>query len=135
MTAKRKRAGSGEAGLHAHDEWEAWLDPALATLPAGDLATALPLPETHRTALAGASLVAGGGFANTRLEWQIGLDLLCVDATDFSLRIDYEVEIETTDPVAAAPRWAAQLATWGISWQAETRTKFARFLALRSGAL
>ena len=130
MTCKRKQGGSGNAGLHTHDEWEEEVDAALADAPVAALAAALPLPEPIREALDGAALVCAGGFANARLEWRVGPDLLCLDATDFGARTDYELEIETADAAPAAMRWQAALAAWGVTWRPEPRTKFARFLAL-----
>lgn len=124
LTAKRKAPGGG-GGLHTHDEWELALDPAQA----GDPAT-WPLPEPLQTALAGSPVAPQGGFANLRLEWHLGPDLLCLDATDYGQRLDHELEIETAEPHPAAARWGARLRAWGIAWRPEPRTKFARWLEL-----
>jgi uncharacterized protein YjbK len=137
MTCKRRVAdpAGGAGDLHRHDEWEEWLDPVLWDAPPAACAAQLQLPEPHRTALAGAALVDLGGFANARAEFharRAGVDdLLCLDRTDFNgRRTDHELEIETADPAGAAAHWAGRLAAWGIAWRAESRTKFARFLAV-----
>lgn len=134
MTCKRRAdATTGDGGLHRHDEWEEWLDPTVWDADPTTLATRLPLPEPHRTALAGAVLADFGGFTNARAEFRApragGEDLLCLDRTDFNgRRTDHELEIETGDPVAASEHWARRLADWNIAWTPESRTKFARFL-------
>lgn len=130
MTCKHK-AGNGPSGLHdglaRHTEWEEWLDgePVL---------TRLPLPDQALAALAGGELLPLGGFANERLEFAIvrdGLDeLLALDRTDYGVRIDHELEIETADPPRTASFWSGQLDLWGVPWSLQTETKFARFLAL-----
>ena len=136
MTCKRRAdATTGADGLHRHDEWEEWLDPALWNASPAHCAQYLPLPEPHRVALAGAELTDLGGFANTRAEFRFQRDsvddLLCLDRTDFNgWRTDHELEIETADPAGAARHWSERLVDWKISWKPETLTKFARFLAL-----
>ncbi len=127
LTCKRKIADAA-AGLHRHDEWEHPVDPALWSLDPAALAARLPLPEPVRLALAGAPLRLLGGFANQRLEWRAGGDLLCLDRTDFRVRIDHELEIETADAPAARTRWTAQLVEWGVGWRDQPETKFARWL-------
>lgn len=133
MTCKRRAAAI--AGAHHHDEWEAWLDGdagrRLDAAGAG-LADLLPLPEAIRAVLAGAPLLAQGGFANHRQEFHDGAELLCLDRTTLPAgRVDHELEIETPDPAAATARWAARLDGWGIAHQHQPLTKFARFLACR----
>lgn len=131
LTCKRKAAAI--AGAHHHDEWECWLDDALhsrlAKATVLDLSDLLPLPEPIRQVLDGAPLLAQGGFANQRQEFHDGTDLLCLDRTTFpGGRVDHELEIETAAPAAADKRWAARLADWGIAYQHQPLTKFARFL-------
>lgn len=136
MTCKRRAdATTGDGGLHRHDEWEEWLDPALSAADPATLASRLPLPAPHRDALGGAALVDLGGFANRRAEFHARRgaadDLLCLDRTDFNgRRTDHELEIETADPAGAATHWGRRLADWNIAWHPEARTKFARFLVL-----
>lgn len=129
MTCKRKRAAVAD-GLHQNDEWESELDARLWRRRAhGFAADALPLPDPHRAALAGARLADHGGFANHRHCWRVGGDLLCLDRTRFATGVDHELEIETADPAGARQRWMAQLASWGVAWTPQPLTKFARFLA------
>jgi len=125
LTCKRRVARDG--GLHHHEEWESWLDPAPLGVP--DPA-ALPLPPQVVDALAGAALVATGGFANQRDEFHHGDELLCLDRTDFGVRIDYELEIETNAPAATAATWSARLDAWRIPFTPQPLTKFARLLQL-----
>ncbi len=132
MTVKHKRADGGlQAGLARHDEWEAWL---AGEAPVQPSAANLPLPAPARMALGDAPLEALGGFANLRLEFsteRAGIhELLCLDRTDYGSQIDYELEIETAEPPATAAYWSAMLATWGVTWQPQALTKFARYLAL-----
>lgn len=118
-----KARGTVDAlGTHRHDEWEREL-PAAAwdDLPSG-------LPEAWSTALAGAALTLIGGFANLRLEWHDGPHLLCLDRSDFGVRIDHELEIETPQPQAAYDRWSVLLGGWGIAWQPQPVTKLQRYL-------
>ena len=125
LTCKRRVARDG--GLHHHEEWESWLDPAPVGIP--DPAT-LPLPAHVVDALADAPLIAIGGFANQRDEFDHGDELLCLDRTDFSLRIDHELEIETADPTTTAATWSRHLEQWNIAYAPQPLTKFARLLAL-----
>lgn len=125
MTCKRRVARDG--GLHHHEEWESWLDPAPAGIP--DPAS-LPLPSVVTAALAGAPLIATGAFANRRDEFRHGDELLCLDRTDFEVRVDYELEIETPQPDATAAAWSARLRGWEIAFAPQPLTKFARLLAL-----
>ena len=149
LTCKHKAGSAGPIltnGLSEHREWECELDPSLtwpaathqARDPAAAWTLALPLPAPVREALDGQPLEALGGFANCRHEFHLERagfsELLCLDCTDFGVRTDYELEIETTDPEATSRYWQAQLATWNISWENQTLTKFARFLALTSKA-
>lgn len=141
LTCKHKAgpaAATLKGGLSEHREWECDLPEALASgMAAPDAAwsAALPLPEPVRAALGGQPLVALGGFANRRHEFHAergGLsELLCLDRTDYVVRIDHELEIETADPAATGAFWRERLAAWDIRWDAQTLTKFARFLALR----
>lgn len=125
LTCKAK--GSVDAiGTHRHDEWERELPAAAWDAPPADL------PEAWRAALAGAPLIAMGGFANLRQEWHDGPHLLCLDASDFGVRTDHELEIETSEPAAAHARWSGLLAGWGIPWTAQPLTKLQRWLELRS---
>lgn len=122
-----KARGSVDAvGTHRHDEWEREL-PASAWGGTPD-----DLPAAWRDALAGAPLVAMGGFANRRLEWHDGQHLLCLDASDFGARTDHELEIETPAPQAAYERWASLLADWAIPWSPQPVTKLQRWMELRS---
>ena len=125
LTCKRRVARDG--GLHHHEEWESWLDPAPVGIP--DPAT-LPLPAHVVDALADAPLIAIGGFANQRDEFDHGDELLCLDRTDFNLRIDHELEIETADPTTTAATWSRRLEQWNIAYAPQPLTKFARLLAL-----
>jgi len=127
LTCKRRVARDG--GLHHHEEWESWLDPVPATIP--DPAS-LPLPAHVADALAGAPLIAIGSFANQRDEFDHRDELLCLDRTDFSVRIDHELEIETSDPTATAATWSRRLDQWNIAYVPQPLTKFARLLALLS---
>jgi uncharacterized protein YjbK len=130
------RGGIGAAGEHRHTEWEEWLDPGTwEAVAAGHLRSAdLPLPAPVRTALGNAPLVALGGFANHRLEFQHQTHpgtLLCLDRTDFlGERVDYELEIETNAAEEQAATWRRYLGEWGIPFQPQPLTKFARFLSL-----
>ena len=125
LTCKRRVARDG--GLHHHEEWESWLDRAPVGIP--DPAT-LPLPAHVVDALADAPLIAIGGFANQRDEFDHGDELLCLDRTDFNLRIDHELEIETADPTTTAATWSRRLEQWNIAYAPQPLTKFARLLAL-----
>ena len=135
MTCKG-RGGIGAAGEHRHTEWEEWLDPNLwQHIEAGTLsADQLPLPEPIRHALGDGHILPLGGFANQRLEFhqrEAPTALLCLDRTEYvGARIDYELEIETTDPHANAIRWRDQLQQWNIEFAPQPLTKFARFLTL-----
>lgn len=121
-------------GAHAHDEWEREVDLALWEAPASELAGRLPLPPHIVGTLAGAPLVALGGFANRRREHRDGDDLLCLDRTDFGVRIDHELEIETPDPAAASRIWSERLDAWRIPWRPQPQTKFSRYLTLSGQA-
>jgi uncharacterized protein YjbK len=141
LTCKR-RASGGDAQLHRHDEWERWLDPALwARLPVAGAAlepavvASLDLPEPVAMALAGAPLLAYGGFANARQEFRSPAgELLCLDRTTYNAgRCDYELEIETPDPAASVARWSGKFAELGIPVKPQPLTKFARFVALMGG--
>lgn len=126
LTVKGRLGEPGADGLHRHSEWERRLDAAaFAADPAA--VAGWELPPAVAAALAGAPLTDLGGFANRRLEWHAGGDLLCLDATAFAHRIDHELEIETGDPQAAA-RWGQRLAEWGVWFEPQPLTKFARFL-------
>jgi len=133
LTCKGKLP-TGPAGAHQHQEWESWLDPELwPQVEAGDLSRLnLPLPPPVVQALAGAPLIALGGFHNDRLCFdhsQHPAALLCLDRTDFGAnRIDHELEIESEYPEACADMWRAQLNAWQIPFTQQPITKFARFL-------
>lgn len=135
MTCKG-RGGIGAAGEHRHTEWEEWIDPALwNSIEAGTLSAAqLPLPEPIMHALGDGRILPLGGFANQRLEFhqrETPTALLCLDRTEYiGARIDYELEIETTDPHANANRWGDQLKQWNIPFSPQPLTKFARFIKL-----
>lgn len=135
MTCKG-RGGIGTAGEHRHIEWEEWLNPNLwQQIEAGTLsAHQLPLPEPIRHALGDGHILPLGGFANQRLEFhqrETPAALLCLDRTEYlGARIDYELEIETTDPHANAIRWGDQLKKWNIEFSPQPLTKFARFIML-----
>jgi uncharacterized protein YjbK len=126
LTVKGRLGEPGPDGLHRHSEWERRL-PAAAFAAAPAEVLGWELPPMLRTALGDAPLIDLGGFANRRLEWRAGGDLLCLDATAYAHRTDHELEIETADPGAAA-RWGAQLAEWGVRYEPQPLTKFARFL-------
>jgi uncharacterized protein YjbK len=125
LTCKRRVSQIG--GLHHHEEWESWLDDPPPGVPE---AARLPVPPIILATLADAPLVTMGGFANQRDEFHHGDELLCLDRTDFGVRIDHELEIETSTPDATAEHWSAQLATWGIAYAPQPSTKFARMLQL-----
>jgi len=126
LTCKAK--GSVDAvGTHRHDEWERELPADAWDVPPGDL------PGPWATVLAGAPLTALGGFANRRLEWHDGPHLLCLDESDFAVRIDRELEIETPEPQAAHAHWSGQLAQWGIAWTPQPLTKLQRWFELTRG--
>ncbi len=126
LTCKAK--GTVDAvGTHRHDEWEQ----ELAASDWGKPPTCA-LPEDWSLALAGAPLVALGGFANRRLEWHDGPHLLCLDRTDFGTRFDHELEIETAQPEEACSRWSALLTNWAVDWTPQPVTKLQRWFALRS---
>jgi uncharacterized protein YjbK len=137
LTCKHKAETTQVAdGLSSHREWEDELPAALiAGMAAPDAAwtAALPLPLPIREALGGQTLHALGGFANRRLEWQTvraGVsEVLCLDDTTFGERHDYELEIETNDPLASADYWRTRFAEWQVPVTVQTLTKFARFLA------
>ena len=129
LTCKQRR-GEQRAGLSDHHEWE-------CELPGDTRRPPLErLPLVVQEALSGESLVDLGGFANHRLDWHHQEDgrheHLSLDATTFVDRIDYELEIETDQPEPSHLAWAARLASWGISWQPQPKTKFGRFLATQS---
>ena len=128
MTCKRRVSRDG--GLHHHEEWEAWLDPVPVGIPDP---TSLPLPTHVVDALGGAPLVSMGGFANQRDEFHHDDELLCLDRTDFGMRVDHELEIETSYPVATAEAWGKRLREWSIHVIPQPLTKFARLLTLMSG--
>jgi len=131
LTCKRRLPSVG--GAHCHEEWERWLDPGIWTSLAGpDLAGRLSLPGHILAALDGAALHALGGFANWRLEFRTGQELLCLDRTDFRLRVDFELEIETAEPAGSARHWGERLRHWGVAYRDEPVSKFARFLALQA---
>jgi uncharacterized protein YjbK len=132
LTCKRRLPR--QHGAHRNDEWERWLDLDIwKTLDAPDLASRLPLPEHVRAALLGAPLAALGGFANLRLEWHHGDELVCLDRTDLGKRVDHELEIETPDPARSSLAWSERLAHWRVAWTPQERTKLARYLALNAG--
>ena len=125
LTCKAK--GTVDAvGTHRHDEWEREVPAAAWNLPPSEL------PEAWSTVLDGAPLICLGNFANRRLEWHDGVHLLCLDRSDFAVRIDHELEIETPEPQAAHARWSVLLAGWGITWTPQPETKLHRYIALRS---
>lgn len=138
LTCKHKATLTQAAdGLSAHQEWEDELPPTLIagmSHPDATWSAALPLPEPIRQALAGQPLQALGGFRNQRLEWQTTRhqvsELLCLDDTTFGERHDYELEIETNDPLASATHWRAAFAAWQVPVVVQPLTKFARYLAL-----
>jgi uncharacterized protein YjbK len=132
MTCKRRMPH--RHGAHQHDEWERPVDPAIwARIDKPGLRDALPLPPHILEALGDAPLQPLGGFANARLEFHHGSELLCLDRTDFGARVDHELEIETDEPKASTERWSAKLKAWGITWRPQAKTKFARYLELRGG--
>lgn len=142
LTCKRKASAVVGLvnGLAQHDEWEQELPAELvAGMAAPDQAwsSALPLPAPLREAIGGAAVECIGGFANRRLEFHVERDglgeLLCLDRTDFGVRIDHELEIETTDPTATRQHWQERLSAWGIAVHPQETTKFARFLVLQGG--
>ena len=116
----KARGSVDSLGTHRHDEWEREL-PAAAwdTVP-------VDLPQDWAAALAGAPLQGFAGFTNRRLEWHDGQHLLCLDRSDFGVRFDHELEIETPQPQAAHERWSALLAGWGIAWAPQPATKLQR---------
>jgi len=138
LTCKHKaNAGQATDGLSSHREWEDTLPSSLIagiTQPDAAWSAALPLPAPVRDALAGQSLQALGGFHNQRQEWQVsqhGVDeVLCLDCTTFGGRLDYELEIETSDPVASVTYWRDRFQLWQIPVVIQPLTKFARYLAL-----
>lgn len=140
LTCKQKSTATHTAdGLSSHHEWE---DALPANLVAGmaqpDAAwsAALPVPEPVRMALAGQPLQALGGFGNQRHEWRVARDgieeVLCLDCTTIGERLDYELEIETSDPVVSAAYWRDCFGRWQIPVVVQPLTKFARYLALGS---
>ncbi len=129
LTCKRKLAD--QHGAHHHEEWEEWLDPGIwHQLELRDPGTLLPLPAHVRESVGGERLHALGGFTNDRLEWQHQQELICLDRTDYAVRIDHELEIETGDPASSSQEWSARLKAWGIPWSNQPVSKFARFLHL-----
>jgi len=131
LTCKRRLPA--QDGAHCHEEWERDCEPGIwQQLGQPDLAARLELPVHILSALDGAQLRALGGFANQRLEFRHAAELLCLDRTDFRARIDYELEIETTEPARSARHWGGRLTSWGIAYQDEPVSKFARFLALQA---
>ncbi len=140
LTCKGKLP-TGPAGAHQHQEWETWLDPDLwPVVAAGDLSRInLPLPAPIVEVLAGAPLVALGGFYNDRLCFHHSnypAALLCLDRTDFGAnRFDHELEIESEFPEACADKWRAQLNEWQIPFTQQPITKFARFLSYSQNSI
>jgi uncharacterized protein YjbK len=138
LTVKRRLAGDGP-GLGRHEEWEHDLHTMrLADIPesgAVDAAwwAALPLPEPARTALADAPIIALGGFANERHEFHRGDEVVCLDATTFSDRIDHELEVETPDAAASTAWWRATLTELAVPWERQPMSKFARYVATIAG--
>jgi uncharacterized protein YjbK len=142
LTCKRKPQGGLSLidGLAHHDEWEQELPEELVaglSTPDRRWSDALPLPAPVRAALAGADMHAIGGFRNLRWEFLAERDGLhetvCLDRTDFGVRVDFELEIETNDPTATRRHWQGRFAAWNIAVTAQETTKFARFIALHSG--
>lgn len=131
MTVKRKRADA-HAGTHDHDEWEQEIDRALwPDFKSSADQARLPLPAGFKAVLAGAPLLLVGQFANDRREYRHGEELLCLDEVDFGARTDYELEIETMDPLATDAFWRKQLAEWSIDFKNEPASKFGRMLELK----
>ncbi len=135
MTCKRRLPGN-RPGLSQHEEWEEDVDLALldqapqrGAVPAGWLER-LPLPPPVREALHQQAVEALGGFRNQRLEFAAGDELVCLDATDYLVRIDHELEVETGNVARSTEHWTRQLAEWSVPWIPQPMTKFARFLAL-----
>jgi uncharacterized protein YjbK len=127
MTCKRPHGLRQDA--HDHDEWESDLETAIWKGSVPDPAL-LPLPSEVTTALAGAALIELGGFKNERQEFHHQDELLCLDRVDFGVRTDYELEIETANPVATSLHWRKQLESWKIPFENEPKTKFSRLMAL-----
>lgn len=127
LTCKSRRSAAHAQGLHVHGEIES----ILLRDPGPDGLAGL-LPPAWTIALDGAGLADLGGFSNRRVEHHDGPHLLCLDRTDFAVRIDHELEIETSEPDAAAVRWVRLLADWGVPWQPQPLTKLHRYLALRN---
>ena len=140
LTCKQKSTTAHTAeGLSSHREWEDTLPTHLiAGMAKPDVAwsAALPVPGPVRAALAGQPLQALGGFHNQRYEWRVVRDgveeVLCLDGTTFGKRLDYELEIETSDPVVSAAYWRDCFGRWQIPVVVQPLTKFARYLALGS---
>ncbi|MBA2479112.1 MAG: CYTH domain-containing protein [Planctomycetes bacterium] len=131
LTCKRRERSEGEA--HRHAEWEEWLDPTLwERIGSGDVRSLIPLPDEVVAVIGEAPLIDNGGFANLRREHRHQDELLCLDRTDFGVRVDHELEIETSDPDASACTWGVRLKEWRIGFQRRSETKFARFVALES---
>lgn len=126
--------GSGD-GLHRAQEHECWLNAASWSLVVHGLApdTCLPLPEPVTATLAGAPMIALGGFSNHRAVFLHGREELCLDRTDFGVRIDHELEIETDDPATTHRTWRERLAAWGIAVSPQLKTKLHRYLETLPG--
>jgi len=134
LTCKRRLAEQ-DAGLHQHHEWECALDPDLwKALAAIDrLPDGLPLPEAVQQVVAGRPLLLLGGFENLRHQFRLGDEIVAVDRTEFAAdQCEFELEVETHDPLGARRRWRSLLGDWGVAATAQPLTKMHRLLARRA---
>jgi uncharacterized protein YjbK len=134
VTCKRRVRPASEI-YHHHDEWEHEIDPALwSQLPedAPFAAARFPVPPAAADLVGTTDLAQIGAFTNQRHEFRNDDDLLCLDRTDFGVRIDHELEIETPHPEESHARWALILDGWGVRWNPQPKTKLSRLLEIRA---
>lgn len=129
VTCKQKVA-TAQQGLHHHSEWEQALPDASNADQALAAAIAAGLPETVTHALQGAMPKRLGGFDNLRFDWRQQHEHVSLDHTNFSQRVDYELEVETNDPTASTTAWNQRMADLSIAASPSQTTKFARFLQI-----
>lgn len=139
LTCKKRIADPDSALLgtiahaHRHEEWETWIEGeqrAAIEHPGASLVQLLPLPVEIRAVIGDDALITQGGFDNQRITFYDADHFLCLDSTLFpGNHREYELEIETNYPIQASERWSQLLNDWGIIFQHQPLSKFARYLA------
>lgn len=134
-----------EGGYFESLEWNALLEPEQLQLIGFDGSTETPL-QLRRLAVEPVqqfasrlgqqrldTLRVAGTMRNLRLTYPLDGYLLEVDQTVFmtgsgSARIDYEIEVETSNPQGARQLISQHLEAQGVRLSDQTQTKFQRFL-------